>query len=140
MHVRAVCVDLVFHFMSTVFTKLRLLHVGPSSNPMFGADILDTQGSDVEQLQRHNPVWESRSRMEPQGGAPNPLYGSGDDILASRDSLGALRNPLWQSRGDQEPSGNANPLFGTGVLDTSGDLDGANPLFESQSGQRSARR
>ena len=107
---------------------------------MFGADILDTQGSDVEQLQRHNPVWESRSRMEPQGGAPNPVYGSGDDILASRDSLGALRNPLWQSRGDQEPSGNANPLFGTGVLDTSGDLDGANPLFESQSGQRSARR
>lgn len=117
-----------------------VLDAGPSSNPMFGADILDTQGSDVDQLQRRNPVWESRSRMEPQGGAPNPLYGSGDDILASRDSVGALRNPLWETRGDEEPVGEPNPLFGSGVLDTSGDLDGANPLFESQTGRRSARR
>lgn len=78
--------------------------------------------------------------MSPQGGAPNPLYGSGEDILASRDSVGAVRNPLWQMRGDQEPSGNPNPLFGTGVLDTSDSLNGGNPLFESQSGSRSARR
>lgn len=104
---------------------------GPTANPMFGTDILDTQGSDFEQTQRRNPVWESRSRLEPQGGASNPLYGTTTDILASRDSVGAMRNPVWESHSAEAPSGNANPLFGTGVLDTTDSMTGANPLYET---------
>lgn len=104
---------------------------GPTVNPMFGTDILDTQGSDVGQAQRRNPVWESHSRLEPQGGAPNPLYGSAADILASRDSLGAMRNPVWESHSAEAPVGSSNPLFGTGVLDTTDSINGGNPLYES---------
>lgn len=111
------------------------LHAGPNTgataNPMFGTDILDTQGSDFEQGQRRNPVWESRNLVEPQGGAPNPLYGSMSDILASRDSVGAMRNPVWESHSAEPPSGNSNPLFGTGVLDTTDSLTGENPLYET---------
>lgn len=121
------------------------LYAGPSTgpsttNPMFGSDILDTQGSDFEQAQRRNPVWESRSRLEPQGGAPNPLYGSGSDILTSRDSLGAMRNPVWESHSAEAPSGSSNPLFGTDVLDTTDSLTGENPLYETQRSRASARR
>ena len=108
---------------------------GPTANPMFGTDILDTQGSDFEQAQRRNPVWESRSRMEPQGGAPNPLYGSMSDILASRDSRGVPRNPVWESHSAEAPSGNSNPLFGSGVLDTTDSMTGANPLYENDRAQ-----
>lgn len=104
---------------------------GPTVNPMFGTDILDTQGSDAVQAQRYNPVWESRSRLEPQGGAPNPLYGSAADILASRDSLGAMRNPVWESHSAEAPVGSSNPLFGTGVLDTTDSINDGNPLYES---------
>lgn len=117
---------------------------GPSqpstSNPMFGTNILDTQGSDFEQAHRRNPMWESRSRLEPQGGVPNPLYGSGSDILASRDSFGATRNPVWDSHSAEEPSGSSNPLFGTGVLDTTDSLTGANPLYETQQSRASMGR
>ena len=104
---------------------------GPTVNPMFGTDILDTQGSDAEQTQRRNPVWESRSPLEPQGGAPNPLYGSPADILASRDSVGAMRNPVWESHSAEAPVGSSNPLFGTGVLDTTESINGGNPLYET---------
>ena len=104
---------------------------GPTVNPMFGTDILDTQGSDAEQTQRRNPVWESRSPLEPQGGAPNPLYGSPADILASRDSIGAMRNPVWESHSAEAPVGSSNPLFGTGVLDTTDSINGGNPLYET---------
>lgn len=112
-----------------------------TANPMFGSDILDTQGSDVNgQAQRRNPVWESRSRMSPQGANPNPLYGSGEDILASRDSLGAMRNPVWESHSAEAPSGDSNPLFGTGVLDTTDSLTGENPLYETSRSHASRRR
>ena len=114
---------------------------GPSTtNPMFGSDILDTQGSDIEHARRRNPIWESRSRQSPQGGNPNPLYGSGEDILASRDSLGAMRNPVWESHSAEAPSGNSNPLFGTDVLDTTDSLTGENPLYETPRSRAIRRR
>ncbi|KAL0042922.1 hypothetical protein WJX79_003977 [Trebouxia sp. C0005] len=114
---------------------------GPSTtNPMFGSDILDTQGSDIEHARRRNPVWESRSRQSPQGGNPNPLYGSGEDILASRDSSGAMRNPVWESHSAEAPSGNSNPLFGTDVLDTTDSLTGENPLYETPRSRAIRRR
>ncbi len=56
-----------------------------SSNPMYSSGIMDTQDSEAGR----NPLWESQSMMEPQGGAANPLYGSQSDIMASRDSMGA---------------------------------------------------
>ena len=52
---------------------------------MYSSGIMDTQDSEAGR----NPLWESQSMMEPQGGAANPLYGSQSDILASRDSMGA---------------------------------------------------
>ena len=108
-------------------------------NPMFGSNILDT--SDYSPAQRRNPVWESQSRMSPQGGDPNPLYGAGDeDVLASRDSLGNRRNPIWESRSGESPGGNPNPLFGSGVLDSSDSITGENPLYETTRSRASLRR
>lgn len=52
---------------------------------MYSSGIMDTQDSEAGR----NPLWESQSMMEPQGGAANPLYGSQSDIMASRDSMGA---------------------------------------------------
>ena len=132
--------------LSHPMTDLLYVPAGPSevpitANPMFGSDILDTQGSDVNgQAPRRNPVWECRSRMSPQGANPNPLYGSGEDILASRDSLGAMRNPVWESHSAEAPSGDSNPLFGTGVLDTTDSLTGENPLYETPRSHASRRR
>eukprot|EP00891_Asterochloris_glomerata_P006163 jgi/Astpho2/6163/fgenesh1_pg.00088_%23_8_t len=100
-----------------------------SSNPMYSSGIMDTQDSEAGR----NPLWESQSMMEPQGGAANPLYGSQSDIMASRDSMGAERNPLWESTGEQSPQGGeANPLFGSDILDTTESLTGErNPVWES---------